>query len=84
LAQQVGDYYFSTFGDNERVNLPPVRVLRYIALTQFLNSEAYALYIRQGLLARIEREKPELLKELQQTGEEVRRQIEQMQKTQNP
>jgi hypothetical protein len=82
LAQQVWDYYFSTFGDNERINLPPLRVLRYFALTQFLNSDAYPVYVRQGLLARIEREKPGLLKELQQTGEEVRQQIEQLQKTQ--
>ncbi len=82
LAQQVWDYYWSTFGDNERINLPPVRVLRYFALTQFLNSDAYPVYVRQGLLARIEREKPQLLKELQQTGEEVRQQIEQLQKTQ--
>ncbi len=84
LAQQVWDYYFSTFGDNERINLPPLRVLRYFALTQFLNSDAYPVYVRQGLLARIEREKPGLLKELQQTGEEVRQQIEQLQKTQKP
>jgi len=82
LAQQVWDYYRSKFGDNERIDLPPMRVLRYFALTQFLNSDAYPVYVRQGLLARIEREKPGLLKELQQTGEEVRQQIEQLQKTQ--
>jgi hypothetical protein len=82
LAQQVWDYYWSKFGDNERINLPPMRVLRYIELTQLLNNDAYPLYVRQGLLARIEREKPQLLKELQQTGEEVRQQIEHLQKTQ--
>jgi len=82
LAQQVWDYYWSTFGDNERINLPPMRMLRYVELTQLLNNDAYPLYVRQGLLARIEREKPQLLKELQQTGEEVRQQIEQLQKTQ--
>jgi hypothetical protein len=84
LAQQVWDYYWSKFGDNERINLPPMRVLRYIELTQLLNNDAYPLYVRQGLLARIEREKPQLLKELQQTGEEVRQQIEQLQKTRKP
>jgi hypothetical protein len=82
LAQQVWDSYKSKFGDNERIDLPPVRVLRWFALNQFLNSDAYPRYVQQGLLARIEREKPDLFKELQQTGEEVRQQIEQLHKTQ--
>ena len=30
LAQQVWDHYWSTFGDNERIDLPPMRVLRYV------------------------------------------------------
>ncbi len=82
LAQQVWDHYWAAFGDNERINLPPMRILRYVAVTQFLNSDAYPVYVRQGLLARFEREKPQLVKELQQTGEEVRQQIEELQKTQ--
>jgi len=84
LAQQLWDHYLTLFGDNERIDLPPMRVLRYFALTQFLSSEAYPVYVRQGLLKRIENEKPELLKELEQTGAEVRQQIEQLQKTQTP
>ncbi|MCL5280892.1 MAG: hypothetical protein M1376_13415 [Planctomycetes bacterium] len=84
LAQQVWDHYYATFGDNERINLPPIRVLRYAAVRQFLGSDAYPDYIRAGLLARIEREKPQLMKELQQTDKEVRQQIEELQKTQKP
>jgi len=82
LAQFVWDSYKAKYGDNERIDLPPMRVLRYFALSQFLNSDAYPLYIRQGLLSRIELEKPELFKELQQTDAELRQQIEQYQKTQ--
>jgi hypothetical protein len=82
LAQQVWDYYWSIFGDNERINLPPMRVLRYVELSQILNNEAYPLYIREGLWKRIEREKPDLLKELQQTGEQLKQQMEQQQKAQ--
>jgi len=84
LAQKIWDYYRSKFGDNERIDLPPMRVLRYFAFSQFLNSDAYPLYVRQGLLARIELEKPELLKELQQTEAGLRQQIEELQKTQKP
>jgi hypothetical protein len=80
LAQQLWDYYWAKFGDNERIDLPPIRVLRHFALTQFVRSDAYALYIRQGLVKRIENEKPELLKELQQTDLE----IELLQKAQKP
>jgi len=82
LAQRVWDYYKLKFGDNERIDLPPMRVLKWFALNQFVGSDAYPLYVRQGLLARIKREKPDLFKELQQTGEEMRQQVEQFQKTQ--
>ncbi len=84
LAQQVWDHYWAAFGDNERINLPPVKILRYVAFRQFLGSDAYPEYIRAGLLARIEREKPQLMKELQQTDKEVQQQIEELQKTQKP
>jgi hypothetical protein len=53
-----------------------MRVLRYFAFRQVFESDAYPPYIRQSLLARIELEKPELLKELQQTDAEWRQQIE--------
>jgi hypothetical protein len=82
LSQQVWDYYKAKYGDSERIDLPPMRILRWFALNQFLNTEAYPLYVRQDLLARIQREKPDLFQELQQAGEEVRKQVEQLQKTQ--
>ncbi|MBM4029924.1 MAG: hypothetical protein FJ280_31670 [Planctomycetes bacterium] len=82
LAQQLWDHYFTLFGDSERIDLPPMRVLRYFALGQFLNSEAYPVSLRQALLTRIELEKPELLKELKQTEAELQQQIERLQKTQ--
>ncbi|MGE5293255.1 MAG: hypothetical protein ACM3VT_00350, partial [Solirubrobacterales bacterium] len=84
FAQQVWDYYFKEFGDTARVDLPPMAVLRYHAIGQFLSSDAYPVYIRQGLLARIQIEKPELLKQLEQTEAQLRKEIEQLQKTQTP
>lgn len=82
MAQQVWDKYKAASGESERIDLPPVRVLRWFGLNQFLNSDAYPVYIRQGLLDRIQREKPELFKELQQTGAEMKQQYEEYQKTQ--
>jgi hypothetical protein len=82
LAQQVWDAYKAKYGDSERIGLPPIRVLRWFSLSQFLNSDAYPIYIRQKLMERIQREKPDLYKELEQTGAEVRQRFEQYQKTQ--
>jgi hypothetical protein len=84
LAQQVWDLYRAKYGENERIDLRPMRELRWFALNQLLTIDAYPVYVRQGLLDRIEREKPDLFKELQQTGAEMRQQFEQYQKTQKP
>jgi hypothetical protein len=83
LAQQVWDYYYNTNEPTARVNLPSMRELRYFAIGQLLDSDAYPLYIRQGLLTRIEQEKPELMKELKQTGTELQR-LQETQKAQKP
>ena len=55
--------------------------LRYFAIRQFLNSGAYPAYIRQRLLTRIEIEKPELYKQLEQIGAELQRKQQELQKT---
>ncbi len=82
LAQQVWDIYRAKYGENERIDLPPTRVLKWYAINEFLTSDAYPLYLRQRLLDRIKQEKPSLYKELQQAGEEMRQRLEQEQKTQ--
>lgn len=79
LAKEVWDLYFSKFGPAERIDLPPIPMLRYFAIGRFLSSEAYPPYVRQGLLARIQIEKPELYEQLEQTEAELRQQMEQQQ-----
>lgn len=81
LARQIYDHYNRKYEPENRIDLPEIRVLRYIALGQFVNSEAYPPYVRQGLLARIEIERPDLFKQLQQTDGELRQQMEQLQET---
>jgi len=83
FAQQVYDYYQVKYEDPKfRIGLPEMRVFKYIAITQFLNNDMYPLYVRQGLLTRIENERPELYKQLEQTGEQIQREMEQSQGTQ--
>lgn len=81
LAQQVYDFYNAVNEPEFRVDLPPMRVLRYFALGQFLNSGAYPPYICQSLLNRIQIEKPELFKELEQTEAELSEQRQDAQGT---
>jgi hypothetical protein len=78
FAQQVYDYYNKRYEDPKfRINLPPMDVLKYIALGQFLNNDMYPLYIRQGLVDRIKNEQPELYKRLGQIEEELSKKAEQ-------
>ncbi len=82
LAQQIWNRYRNSVGGEKgRVGLRPIRDLRFNVIVQFLNTDAYPLYIRQGLLDRIKLERPELLKELEQIGTE---QMKQRQETQKP
>ena len=81
IAQKIYDYYMAKFRPENRIDLPDMRELRYFALGSFLNNEAYPPYVRQGLLARIRIERPELYKEMEQTAEKLRRQMEESQGT---
>jgi len=81
IAQKIYDYYMAKFRPENRIDLPDMRELRYFALGSFLNNEAYPPYVRQGLLARIRIERPELYKEMEQTAEKLRRKMEESQGT---
>ncbi len=82
LAQQVYDYYRAAHEDEFRIDLPEMRVLKYVAITEFLRSGAYPVYVRQGLMDRVAVEKPELLKQLNQTDAELRQKMQELQETQ--
>lgn len=78
LAQQVFDYYKVKYEDpTYRIDLPEVQVFKYMALTQFLNNDMYPLYIRQGLLTRIQNEQPDLYKQFGHIAERIQREMEQ-------
>jgi len=83
FAQQVYDYYKLKYDDPKfRINLPEMEVLKYVALGQFLNNEAFPVYVREGLLARIKNEQPDLYKRLEQIDKKVGEELEQTQGTQ--
>ncbi len=72
LAQRIFNRYNKDNDPDVRVSLPTMPQLRYLAYSEFMNTDAYPAFVRQNLLDRIRREKPELFKQLQQTGEQFR------------
>jgi hypothetical protein len=82
IAQQVYDYYMNKYRPENRIDLPPMRVLRYVAITEFLNNGSYPLYVRQGLVERIRVERPDLYEQFERTAEDINRRMEEVQETQ--
>ena len=77
MAEEVYNYYQSKYSDENRIDLPDFKLLRYFALFDFLNDQQYPTYLRQTLLSRIRIEKPELFKQLEAEEEKLRKQSEQ-------
>jgi len=78
-AKQVYTRYQTMYKDENRINLPPLELLRYFALFDFLSDREYPENLRLNLLARIQNERPELFEKLQQQEEVLRKQYEQPQ-----
>jgi hypothetical protein len=77
MAEEVYNYYQSKYSDENRIDLPDFKLLRYFALFDFLNDQQYPPYLRQSLLGRIKVERPELFRQLEAEEEKLRKQAEQ-------
>jgi hypothetical protein len=67
MAKDVCDIYQSLHpSDDSRIDLPDLRVLRYLALLDFLNDEQYPPELRRNLIGRIKIERPKLAEQLEQ------------------
>jgi len=77
MAQEVHKHYQSIYSDENRIDLPKLTQLRYLALVDFFNDQQYPLKLRYQLLARIKIEKPELAGQLKQQEEQMLKQLEQ-------
>jgi hypothetical protein len=77
MAEEVYNYYQSKYSDENRIDLPDFKLLRYFALFDFLNDQQYPPYLRQTLLSRIRIERPELFKQLDAEEKKLRKQAEQ-------
>ena len=77
MAEEIYNYYQSKYSDENRIDLPDFKLLRYFALFDFLNDQQYPPYLRQSLLGRIRIERPELFRQLEAEEEKLRKQAEQ-------
>jgi len=66
MAREIYDRYQSTYTDEERIELPDFKVLRYFALLDFFNDAQYPFELRRNLFGRIEIERPRLAELLKQ------------------
>jgi len=71
MAKEAYDLYQS-IGTEVRIALPDdFKLLRYLALFDFLNDQQYPRNFRRNLLGRIKIEKPDLFEQLMQQEEEI-------------
>ncbi len=77
MAEEIYNYYQSKYSDENRIDLPDFKLLRYFALFDFLNDQQYPPYLRQSLLSRIKIERPDLFRQLEAEEEKLRKQSEQ-------
>lgn len=70
LAEQIHHHYQAMYPDENRIDLPDLKLLKYLALMDFLNGGQFSPYLKSTLLGRIEVERPELFKQLEQLEQE--------------
>ena len=73
MAKEIYDNYQSMYSDQERINLPDIRLLRYFSLIDFLNDRQYPENLRLALVGRIRVERPELARQLEQQEAEMQK-----------
>jgi len=76
LAEELHRYYQATHPDETRIDLPDFELLKFLALMYFLDDGQFSPYLKDRLLGRIEVERPELYKQLEQQRQKLQQQIE--------
>ncbi len=79
MAKEVYEAYQSMYSDQDRINLPDLKLLRYFALIDFINDQQYPVSLRRGLVGRIRVERPDVAKQLEQQEESLGKQSEEKQ-----
>lgn len=89
FARELYKHYNDLYGDEKvrRVDLPSFEMLSYMALRDFLNDPYYPTIMKQGLLNRIEVERPDLIDKIKASEakfmEMMKKRQEEMKKNSN-
>jgi len=81
MAKEVHDRYQSMYLDENRIDLPDFKLLRYFALLDFLNDQQYPPSLRRNLLGRIKVERPDLVEQLERQEEKMLEQLERLEQS---
>ena len=71
MAEEIWDYYKGLYSDENRIDLPTMSRLRYVAIIDFLRDLSYPLEMRQSLFARIRLDRPQLAEQLRAEQEKI-------------
>ncbi|MCK5225549.1 MAG: hypothetical protein KAQ89_02420, partial [Planctomycetes bacterium] len=77
MAKEIYDHYQTLYSDEnsrQRINLLDFKLLRYLALLDFINDWQYPPDLRRNLLGRIKNERPKLAEQLQHLETELNKQ----------
>jgi hypothetical protein len=78
MAKEIYDSYNKANPDEKnRINLPDIKLLKYLALLDFFNDDQYPRDLRMALLGRIQIERPKLAEQLKKQEEFLQRLSEQ-------
>lgn len=76
MAKEIHGHYQKKYRDENRIDLPDFKLLRYLALIDFLNDWQYPPDLRQSLVARIGLERPELAEQLARQEQRLLKELE--------
>ncbi|MCK5473563.1 MAG: hypothetical protein KAI59_05975, partial [Planctomycetes bacterium] len=77
MAKEIYDHYKTLYSDEnsqKRINLPDFKLLRYLALVDFISDGQYPSDLRRNLLGRIKNERPKLAEQLRHLEMELNKQ----------
>jgi hypothetical protein len=79
MAEDIYNVYTKEYGDEARLRLPDMRIMKYNAFMDFFSDEGYPLAMRQSLIARIKIEQPKLAEQFSQIEEQLIREAQRQQ-----
>jgi len=79
MAKEAYDRYHDMYKDENRIDLPDFKLLKYLSLLDFLNDRRYPFSMRLSLRNRIKLERPDIARQLEQQEQKFQKQLEKSQ-----